>query len=328
MCAVAGWRFAFYGRTSTAEHQDPVTSAVWQRESAEELVAGHGVVVAHYFDVGKSRGVPWRDRRGCGAGCCGHCAIRIGGSTRSWWGEYERAFAGEELAWLLPLFCRYGVQVWLPEATGPVDPETPEHRALMTILSDPRCTGWQVWGCHTTERGDAAPVERRRGRLVRRTAARKNRVVSDAPAHAALVSEHAFVAVQRLRTARPPRDGTAHVCRLAGYVRCRPWRTPQWTPTGHTAVLATAAATSAAVPNGGGTAGTKALYMREDEPLIELAALLHPDGEYPALSRRDLVAELRARDQVIVCDVDQLFLAARHPARMPVETTNPTGMLW
>jgi site-specific DNA recombinase len=40
---VPGVRFAFYGRTSTAEFQDPVTSRAWQREVAATLIAGHGV---------------------------------------------------------------------------------------------------------------------------------------------------------------------------------------------------------------------------------------------------------------------------------------------
>jgi hypothetical protein len=33
-------RFAFYGRTSTAEFQDPVTSRAWQREMAESVISG------------------------------------------------------------------------------------------------------------------------------------------------------------------------------------------------------------------------------------------------------------------------------------------------
>jgi hypothetical protein len=45
-----GLRFAFYGRASTVEHQDPATSEGWQREAAEHLVAGHGRIVASYFD--------------------------------------------------------------------------------------------------------------------------------------------------------------------------------------------------------------------------------------------------------------------------------------
>jgi hypothetical protein len=47
-----GLRFAFYGRISTAEYQDPVSSRQWQRENALRLIAGRGVIVADFFDVG------------------------------------------------------------------------------------------------------------------------------------------------------------------------------------------------------------------------------------------------------------------------------------
>src|SRR5262249_4262159 len=50
-----GLRFAFYGRVSTEDHQDPVTSRARQRGQADMLIAGHGRVVAEYFDAGQSR---------------------------------------------------------------------------------------------------------------------------------------------------------------------------------------------------------------------------------------------------------------------------------
>jgi site-specific DNA recombinase len=37
-----GLRFVFYGRVSTEDWQDPVTSRARQREQAEALVRGHG----------------------------------------------------------------------------------------------------------------------------------------------------------------------------------------------------------------------------------------------------------------------------------------------
>jgi hypothetical protein len=39
-----GLCFAFYGRTSTVEFQDPVTSRGWQLEAAEAVVGGRGVI--------------------------------------------------------------------------------------------------------------------------------------------------------------------------------------------------------------------------------------------------------------------------------------------
>src|SRR5579863_6382646 len=55
-----GWlRFAFYGRVSTEDWQDPVTSRARQREQAGALVRGHGQIVAEFFDARQSRTVAW-----------------------------------------------------------------------------------------------------------------------------------------------------------------------------------------------------------------------------------------------------------------------------
>ncbi|MGW1741241.1 hypothetical protein ACWCPQ_20830 [Nocardia sp. NPDC001965] len=54
-------RFAFYGRCSTEDHQDPETSYRWQRGNAEKFVA-EGAIVTSYFDIGQSRSVPWHRR--------------------------------------------------------------------------------------------------------------------------------------------------------------------------------------------------------------------------------------------------------------------------
>ena len=59
---VPDMRFAFYGRTSTTQYQDPVTSQAWQREVATTLIAGHGTITAEFFDVGCSRRVSWERR--------------------------------------------------------------------------------------------------------------------------------------------------------------------------------------------------------------------------------------------------------------------------
>ena len=50
-----GLRFAFYGRVSTEDWQDPVTSRARQRDQAAALAAGHGRIVAEFFDTGYSR---------------------------------------------------------------------------------------------------------------------------------------------------------------------------------------------------------------------------------------------------------------------------------
>jgi site-specific DNA recombinase len=56
-------RFAFYGRVSTEDWQDPVTSRARQPQQAVMLTAGRRVIVAEFFDAGESRTLPWRGAR-------------------------------------------------------------------------------------------------------------------------------------------------------------------------------------------------------------------------------------------------------------------------
>jgi site-specific DNA recombinase len=86
-----------------------------------------------YFDAGCSGRLPWRDRPEAAALLQalpdpdrGFDAIVVG--------EYERAFAADQFEQLAPTLTRYEVQVWLPEAGGPVEAGSPLHRMLMTVL--------------------------------------------------------------------------------------------------------------------------------------------------------------------------------------------------
>lgn len=110
-----GLRFVFYGRVSTEDWQDPVTSRARQREQAAALVRGHGVVVAEFFDVGQSRTVAWGRRPEAAA-----LVAQLADPGRGWdaivIGEYERAFYGSQYAAMAPLFEHHGVQLWIPEA--------------------------------------------------------------------------------------------------------------------------------------------------------------------------------------------------------------------
>ena len=56
-------RFAFYGRVSTEDWQDPVTSRARQLQQAVMLAAGVGVIIAEFFDTGESRELPWAGAR-------------------------------------------------------------------------------------------------------------------------------------------------------------------------------------------------------------------------------------------------------------------------
>src|ERR1700722_6967639 len=93
----AALRFAFYGRVSTEDWQDPESSRARQREQAEALVRGHGHVVAGFFDEGESRSVAWGRRPQAAA-----LVALLADPGRGWdaivAGEYERAFYGSQYA--------------------------------------------------------------------------------------------------------------------------------------------------------------------------------------------------------------------------------------
>ena len=126
-------RFAFYGRVSTEDWQDPVTSRARQREQAETLVRGHGVIAAEFFDIGESRTVAWGRRPEAAV-----LVAVLADPDRGWdaivVGEYERAFYGSQYAMMAPLFRHYGVQLWMPEAGGRVDFASEHDEQTMTML--------------------------------------------------------------------------------------------------------------------------------------------------------------------------------------------------
>jgi hypothetical protein len=97
-----GLRFAFYGRVSTEDWQDPVSSRARQLAQAQSLVAGYGRITGEYFDAGQSRVLPWARRPQAAALLAAMAdpgrfdAIVIG--------EYELAFHGSHYALMAPLF--------------------------------------------------------------------------------------------------------------------------------------------------------------------------------------------------------------------------------
>lgn len=131
--AALGVRFAFYGRMSTNDFQDLRTSRAWQRAVSDELIDGVGSVVVEFFDVGRSRRWSWWDRPEASALLAAAAkpdrtfdAVVIG--------EYERAFHGDQFREVVTTLNELGVEVWLPEAGGPVALDSPVHQALMILL--------------------------------------------------------------------------------------------------------------------------------------------------------------------------------------------------
>jgi site-specific DNA recombinase len=122
--AVGGLWFAFYGRVSTADFQERDSSRRWQRDVAEDLVDGHGRIVAEFFDVDRSRRLPWRDRPQATA-VLELLTVPERGFDAVVVGEYERAFYGDQVLSLTPLLQTHGVGLRLPEAHGPIDVTEP-----------------------------------------------------------------------------------------------------------------------------------------------------------------------------------------------------------
>jgi len=133
VAAGGGLRFAFYGRVPAEDWQDPVTSRARQREQAGVLVAGHGRIVAEFFDSGQSRTLPWAWRPQAAA-----LVAALADPDRGWdavvLGEYERAFCGSQYVSMAPLFEHYGVQLWAPEVGGRIDYRAGDHEQMMLAL--------------------------------------------------------------------------------------------------------------------------------------------------------------------------------------------------
>ncbi len=102
-------QFAFYGRVSTEDHQDPVASRAWQLRRAHGLIdpAG-GVIVAEFFDVDKSRSVPWQ-RRPQASALLGELRTPARDFDAVVVGEPHRAFYGNQYSLTFPLFEHFGV---------------------------------------------------------------------------------------------------------------------------------------------------------------------------------------------------------------------------
>lgn len=126
-------KFAFYGRVSTEDQQDPEASRNWQMRRAVALTERHGDVVAEFFDVGQSRSIPWKRRPQAASLLselkqpdCAFDAVVVG--------EPQRAFYGNQYSLTFPVFAHYGIGLWVPEVGGAVDPESEAHDLIMSVF--------------------------------------------------------------------------------------------------------------------------------------------------------------------------------------------------
>ncbi|MER7544782.1 recombinase family protein [Spirillospora sp. NPDC127506] len=132
--APPGLRFAFYGRVSTEDNQDPEASRAWQLRRARSLIeAKGGVIVAEYFDVDKSRSIPWMRRPRAVA-----LLDEVKDLQRNFdavvIGEPHRAFYGNQYSLTFPVFEHFKVPLWVPEVGGPIDPANEAHDMIMGVF--------------------------------------------------------------------------------------------------------------------------------------------------------------------------------------------------
>ncbi len=126
-------KFAFYGRVSTEDQQDPTSSKQWQVSRAEGLIEPHGgLIVTDFFDVGQSRSLPWK-RRPEAAALLDAFKDPERGFDAVVIGEPARAFYGNQFGLTFPVFVHYAVELWVPEVGGKVDPGSDAHDLVMSL---------------------------------------------------------------------------------------------------------------------------------------------------------------------------------------------------
>lgn len=127
-------RFAFAGRVSTEDAQDPDASRGWQMRRARSLIEPHGgVIVEEFFDIGQSRSLPW-SRRPEASRLLAALKGPDPGFEAVVIGEPQRAFYGNQFSLTFPVFVHYGVGLWVPEVGGAVDPGSDAHDMLMNLF--------------------------------------------------------------------------------------------------------------------------------------------------------------------------------------------------
>ena len=182
------------------------------------------------------------------------------------------------------------------------DPQRNRHRSgagwtlrtVTTILANPRYTGRQVWNRQRSDRDLADPADVSLGHeQVQRWNLPDGWVISNEPAHEALVSEDDFIAVQDVSAARGPVPAAVPAVPrqrrylLAGLLTCGTcgWRMESSWSNGKPAYRCRHGHTTAAPPDPG---RPRNAHVREDRILPRLPALhlLLAGAQPPARRRR------------------------------------------
>lgn len=126
-------RFAFYGRVSTEDQQDPTSSKNWQLARSQQIIDQvDGEIVSEFFDIGQSRSLPWK-RRPEATRLLSTFSDPTRGFDAVVIGEPQRAFYGNQFGLTFPVFVHYGVGLWVPEVGGAIDPGSDAHDLVMSL---------------------------------------------------------------------------------------------------------------------------------------------------------------------------------------------------
>lgn len=125
---------AAYIRTSTDDQQSPEDSRRWQLDTASRLVAtAGGQVVAVYHDIDVTRELPW-SRRTEASRLLKDAADPGRGWSALVIAEPQRAFSGGQFQLVFPQLTHYGIELWVPELGGRIDPDSEGHEMLMGLF--------------------------------------------------------------------------------------------------------------------------------------------------------------------------------------------------
>jgi site-specific DNA recombinase len=126
--------FAFVGRVSTEDNQEPEASKARQIAQAQRILPAGAQIVEEFFDVGQSRSLPWPRRPETS-----RLLAELRSGTNEWSaivvGEFARAFGAPiQYSTVYPLLEHFGVELWLPEVGGRVDFTSATTEMLLGML--------------------------------------------------------------------------------------------------------------------------------------------------------------------------------------------------